>query len=74
MKKKNRSFQNVMLTYENIINEVVYGNENSNVICYEGEERKIGKPIIQYMETSRTAPPWDVPALAINGRYRIYRD
>lgn len=49
-KKESRSFQNVDKTYAEIARETV-NDGGGQIICTEGKERGIGKPVIQYEET-----------------------
>lgn len=49
-KKKSRSFQNVNMTYNEIIKKVINSHKDSDFIL-NIEDRKIEKPIIQYEET-----------------------
>lgn len=48
--EKSRSFQNVDMTYKELVRSVLAETENTEVI-FNIEERKIGKPIYQYKET-----------------------
>ena len=45
-----RSFQAVEKTYAEVAREVVEENDGQ-IICTEGDEKQIGKPMIQYNET-----------------------
>ena len=48
IEKKKRSFQNVSMTYAQVIKEVIGEHK---VICTVGKDRPIGIPLIQYNET-----------------------
>ncbi|WP_143321422.1 hypothetical protein [Clostridium sp. HBUAS56010] len=48
--KKSRSFQEVGMTYGEVIKTLIKDIPDSAVICTEGKER-IGRPLIQYEET-----------------------
>lgn len=49
-KKKSRSFQNIALTYEEIVQSIL-AEYNSSSICTIGKGTEIKEPIIQYEET-----------------------
>lgn len=51
LEKKSRSFQNVDMTYQELVGCVLSDTENADVI-FHMEDRKIGKPIYQYRETN----------------------
>ncbi|WP_158604884.1 ribonuclease domain-containing protein [Anaerotruncus sp. 1XD42-93] len=46
-----RSFQDVSMTYADVVREVVKGTPGAAVICTEGKNHPIGRPLIQYRET-----------------------
>lgn len=46
-----RSFQDVSMTYADVVREVVKGTPGAAVICTEGKDCPIGRPLIQYRET-----------------------
>ena len=46
-----RSFQDVSMSYADVVREVVQGTPGAAVICTEGKDRPIGRPLIQYRET-----------------------
>ncbi|MFI3212246.1 MAG: hypothetical protein R3Y24_02795 [Eubacteriales bacterium] len=50
-KKKKRSFQDVNMTYADVISKILSEYENGYAYCTVGEDKKIGKPLIQYNET-----------------------
>lgn len=51
LNKKSRSFQDVSMTYEDVVKEVLKDTDTACAICSIGEENKIGKPVIQYLES-----------------------
>lgn len=51
IEEKSRSFQNINMTYKDIIKVVLGDVERANLI-FNKEDKKIGKPIIQYEETN----------------------
>ncbi|MFT8349925.1 late control protein D [Clostridium saccharoperbutylacetonicum] len=51
VKKKSRSFQNVDMTYDNLINSVLFEYTGYGFTQYTGKGQKIGKPLFQYKET-----------------------
>lgn len=50
LEKKSRSFQDVTMTYKDVVKEVLNGS-GGNILCSIGGDRQIGKPLIQYHET-----------------------
>ncbi|SFR92340.1 hypothetical protein [Anaeromicropila populeti] len=49
--KKSRSFQNVSMTYADVVRKVIKETSGALVLCSIGADREIGKPLIQYQET-----------------------
>ena len=49
--KKSRSFQDINMTYGEVVNTVLEDTEKSSCIFTIGEDKPIGYPIIQYLET-----------------------
>lgn len=48
---KSRSFQNINMTYKELVKQVIGDTPRSDVIFAIGENNTIGKPIIQYQES-----------------------
>ena len=51
IKRKSRSFQNVNLTYEDLINNILSEYSSYGFTQYIGKGKKIDKPLFQYKET-----------------------
>ena len=51
LEKKSRSFQDINMTYQGLVKQVVDETPEADVICTVGKEETIGKPLIQYNET-----------------------
>lgn len=51
IKKKSRSFQNVDMTYNDLINNILSYYPGYGFTQYAGKEEKIGKPLFQFRET-----------------------
>jgi len=51
VEKKKRTFQNIDMTYKEVVEEVIKKSENVKFIWKIDENRKIGEPIVQYEET-----------------------
>ena len=52
--KKSRSFQNVTMTYSDVVEKVLKDTKGAAAIYAVGKETPIGKPLIQYEETDWT--------------------
>lgn len=51
MEKKSRSFQDISMTYKDVVNKVLEDTPHAAAIFTVGKDVKIGKPLIQYLET-----------------------
>ncbi|MBR3770863.1 MAG: hypothetical protein IKL07_01200, partial [Clostridium sp.] len=51
-KRKSRSFQDVSTSYGSIMKITGQETGDVKVVCYQGDNEKIGMPIIQYLETN----------------------
>ncbi len=51
MERKSRSFQDVSMTYKDVVNKVLEDTPHAAAIFTVGQNAKIGKPLIQYLET-----------------------
>ena len=49
--KKKRSFQDVQMTYEELVTQIVNEYPDGATICTVGQTQKIGIPLVQYDET-----------------------
>lgn len=78
-KLKSRSFQNVSMTYKEVVNIVLKDTKNASGLFSVGMDTPIGKPLIQYLETDwefikRLASHFNAPIIAdvTNGNPNIF--